>query len=234
MLLWCILGNDYQPCLTLSFFLTSHCHAVSLLQGKLLLAYLYLLCIYIAHRMYYCIVFPQSDRHKPPPPSSIPFSERCFDCWGGASVYSRPQVALLAHAANPGVRYLCLNPVVSRSVRYIPHRRRHVELSHATLIRSNTAVTWVSAWITMLQCEMVQSLKGLQWNLVCVSRGRRRADVTDRLRENVDYMVAHAHAILHMQSFSCIYAHVSAYLLFLVCLPLYLLSIYPLHFLPII
>lgn len=102
MLLWCILGNDYQPCLTLSFFLTSHCNAVSLLQGKLLLAYLYLLCIYIAHHMHYCIVFPQSDWHKPPPPSSIPFSERCFDCWGGASVYSRPQVALLAHAVNPG------------------------------------------------------------------------------------------------------------------------------------
>lgn len=70
MLLWCILGNDYQPCLTLSFFLTSHCHAVSLLQCKLLLAYLYLLCIYIAHRMYYCIVFPQSDINLPHP---LPF-----------------------------------------------------------------------------------------------------------------------------------------------------------------
>lgn len=63
--------------------------------------HIYIYCIYIAHHMHYCI-FPQSDRHKPPPPSSIPFSARCFDCWGGASVYSRPQVALPAHAANPG------------------------------------------------------------------------------------------------------------------------------------
>lgn len=128
-----------------------YCKAIN--NNKVLLAYLYQYILHIT-----CIIayyFHTQAAINLPPPSSIPFSERFFDCQGGASVYSRPLwfrgPLSLSKSCREQVCALYTTPYTPLWI------YRHVEWSHATLISSNTAVTWVSAWITMLQCDMVQS-----------------------------------------------------------------------------
>ncbi len=113
MLHWCILGNDYQPYLSLSSFLTSHYHAVSLLQSNILKTRCYLhIYIYILHVECITAYFHSQLAVN----LSHPLLREMF--WlSGTSVCLFPTSGCAPGTrCDSRVRYLCPNPAVSRYV----------------------------------------------------------------------------------------------------------------------
>lgn len=156
--------------------------------------------------MHYC-TFPLPVSCKPPPPSSqrdilIVRKERVF--------ISDLRLCSWDTLWFPGSLSLCKSchehVCVLYTAVYTPlWIYRHVEWSHCTLIRSN-----VSAWITMPQCDMVQSLNGLESNLEWESRGQRRADVMFGRAWRVYRKCGYIGFLMHMQSRICfIHMHIS-------------------------
>lgn len=159
--------------------------------------------------MHYCILFPHSGSYKPPPTLFHSLLREIF--WlSGRSECLFPTLGCAAGTrCDSGVRYLCLNPAVSRFVRYIPHRTRlcgfTAMLNEVTLPWSAQTQLWRELARGSRCCSVTWCRVKMSFNETWSVNQEADAEQTwcsaepEGFAENVDYIGL----LMHMQSCIC-------------------------------